>query len=566
MRNSPTNKNVDGMFVRRRSPQNERRVSMEGMRPAPNLLNTDAHVSNLPQQSNPKKDLPPVLAGRTAGDLAAGQLQHAKASMGASRKPIDIDLTLDDEKGDGGKGKSKKRGFFKRIFHRPSRRQVKWMIIIFILLLLVIGGILAYRIFAASSNMFKGNVLTAAFSEEKALKTDQYGRTNLLVFGTSESDPGHPAAQLTDSILMVSVDQKNKTAFMASVPRDLWVKYDEPCTFGYQGKINTVYECASDDGKNEDKGQQALSKKVGEVFGVDFQYTVHLNLEVVKQAVDALGGIDITIESTDPRGILDRNFDWRCNYACYLVKYPNGPAHLDGEHAMFLAQARNDSGGYGLPRSNFDREANQRKIVLGMKDKATSAGFLANPVAVTNFMESLGSNIHTSIDASEIKTFIKVAKELDSKNIQSISLIDESPALLTTGTGPDGSSVVQPVGGLYSYGTVQQFMKKQLQGLGALIAENATVDVLNASGVTGAATDLSTQLSDAGIILGKVDSTTNMKGKYMLYDLSGGGKPVTLKKLQDTLGLSAPTGTSLPSGVTSTAAFVVIVGQTDSAN
>jgi LCP family protein required for cell wall assembly len=545
------------MFVRRRNTQQTgRRPSIDGMHVPARFLD-DAQA--------PKPDgkhLPPALRSRQAGDKAADQIQHNKSAVTApttldARKPIDIDLTLDDEKGSSDGGKKEKRGFR---FRKPSKKTVKRIIIALIILLLIGGGIIAYRIFVASSHIFKGNVLTAAFSSEKPLKTDQYGRTNLLVFGTSESDPGHPAAQLTDSIMIVSIDQKTKNAFLVSVPRDLWVKYENPCTFGYQGKINTVYECASDDGKNEEAGQQALSGKVGEIFGVDFQYTVHLNLAVVKEATDALGGIDINIESTDDRGILDRNFDWRCNYTCYLVKYPIGPAHLDGEHAMFLAQARNDAGGYGLPRSNFDREANQRKIVIAMKDKATSAGFLANPVSVTEFIESLGNNIHTSIDASEIKTFIKVAKEIDSKNIQSISIIDQTPAILTTGAGPDGSSVVKSVDGLYAYASIQKFMKLQLSGLGAISTEAAKVDVLNGSGVSGAAAELAAKLEENAMTIGNLATAPTTSGKYKLYDLSGGKKPATLKKLQETLGLSAPTSTTLPSGVTSDASFVVIVG------
>lgn len=559
MRNSSSNRNTDGMFVRRRSPQTSgRRPSIDGMSVPSRFLNDAAAA--------PTKNMPPTLKARAAGDKVAEQIQYNKATPTEASlkgiKPIDIDLTLDDEKVDGGgkKGKGgKKRGPFR--FRKPSKRTVKWIIIALIVIILAVAGYFAYRIFVASSHVFKGNVLTAAFSNEKELKKDQYGRTNLLVFGTSESDPNHPAALLTDSIMMVSIDQKNKTAFLASVPRDLWVKYDEPCTFGYQGKINTVYTCvAGDSGQNEDAGQQALSKKVGEVFGVDFQYTVHLNLAVVKEAVDALGGIDIVIESPDPRGILDRNFDWRCNYKCYLVKYPNGPAHLDGEHAMWLAQARNDAGGYGLPRSNFDREANQRKIMIGMKEKATSVGFLANPVAVTNFMESLGNNIHTSIDASEIKTFLKVAQGIDSKNIQSISLIDQQPAILTTGSGPDGSSVVKPAAGLYEYSALQNFMKLQLSGLGAVKAEAAKVDVLNGSGVSGAATELANKFEDNAMTIGNLATAPEITGKYQLYDLSGGKKPATLKKLQEVLGMKAPTGTVLPEGITSDAAFVVIVG------
>ena len=565
MRNSPSPRNTDGMFVRRRSPSSSsstggRRPSIDGMPVPSRFLNGSAG-------GHADKDQPPMLKPRVSGDRAAEQIQYNQTAQSASAnaaqqiKPIDIDLTLDDEKKEKGRGKKsggKKRGPFR--FRKPSKKQVKWIIIALIIIILAVGGFFAYRILVASSHIFKGNVLTAAFSSEKELKKDKYGRTNLLVFGTSESDPGHPAAALTDSIMMVSIDQKNKTAFLASVPRDLWVKYDNPCTFGYEGKINTVYSCVSEDGEQEDAGQKALGNKVGELFGIDFQYTVHLNLAVVKEAVNALGGIDVTIESSDPRGILDRNFDWRCNYKCYLVKYPNGPAHLDGEHAMWLAQARNDSGGYGLPRSNFDREANQRKIVIGMKEKATSVGFLANPVSVTNFMESLGNNIHTSIDASEIKTFLKVAQSIESKNIQSISLIDQVPAILTTGAGPDGSSVVKPSAGLYAYGGLQSFMKLQLQGLGAISTEAAKIDVLNGSGVTGAATELAAKLEDNAMTIGTIATAPETAGKYKLYDLSGGKKPATLKKLQEVLGVNAPTGTTLPEGVTSDAAFVIIVG------
>lgn len=541
------------MFVRRPSPQLQRRPSIDGMQVPAKFLN-EQHISHKEAQS--KIDAS-VLTRRT-GDRVAEQLQHNKASAAAqtSHKPIDIDLTLDDEKDDKGKD-SKKRRFG---FRKPSKKTVKRCIIALIILLLIGGGYFAYRILVASSHIFQGNVLTA-FTSDKALKTDQYGRTNLLVFGTSESDPGHPGAHLTDSIMIVSIDQKAKTAFLASVPRDLWVKYDGACTFGYEGKVNTVYQCGLDgNGGNEQEAQKTVASKVGSVFGVDFQYTVHLNLAVLKEAVDALGGIDVTIESDDPRGILDRNFDWRCNYKCYLVKYPNGPAHLDGEHAMWLAQARNDAGGYGLSRSNFDREANQRKIVIGMKEKATSIGFLSNPVKVTNFIESLGNNVHTSIDAAEIKTFIKVAKEIDSKNINSISIIDQEPAILTTGAGPDGSSVVKSVDGLYTYTSIQAFMKKQLMGLGQIMAENAPVDVLNASGVTGLAATQAQKLEDGGLIVGNVANAPTQPGKYMLHDLSGGKKPATLKKLEQLLGVKAPTGTTLPAGITSTAPFVVIVG------
>lgn len=69
--------------------------------------------------------------------------------------------------------------------------------------------------------------------------------------------------------------------------------------------------------------------------GLDVQYYAHINYTVVREAVDAVGGVDVKIESSDPRGILDRNFDWKCNCECYYVNYKNGEvAHMDGEHAL----------------------------------------------------------------------------------------------------------------------------------------------------------------------------------------------------------------------------------------
>ncbi len=104
-------------------------------------------------------------------------------------------------------------------------------------------------------------------------------------------------------------------------------------------------------------------------------------------------------------------------------------------------------------------------------------------------------------------------------------------------------------------------MKLQLLGLGDVVAENAKVDVLNGSGVSGAGTDEASKLENAGLIIGTVATAPATQGSVQLYDLSGGKKPATLKKLEKELGLSAPTGTTLPTGVTSTAPFVVIVGQ-----
>lgn len=428
------------------------------------------------------------------------------------------------------------------------------------IIVLLAGAYFGIKLFMTSSQLFSGNLFDLLGSGAR-LKADQYGRTNILVFGTSEDDPSHEdaGAHLTDSIMIISVDQEKKNAVMVSVPRDLWVKYGKACMSGYEGKINVVYECGSDDGSDEKAGAKALMDMVGDSFGLDIQYYAHVNYTVVRDTVNAVGGVTVEIDSDDPRGVLDRNFDWACNYKCYYVKWPNGPARLNGDQALALARARNAAGGYGLGGGNFDREQYQQKIIMALKDKAASAGTLANPLAVSGILDALGSNVRTSFSASEVKTLIRLAGELPTANIKRVSLVEDTKAVLTTGNMA-GQSMVRPVKGVYDFSEVQRFVRTKLSASSSPDAE-VSVEVLNGSDYKGLAGKKAAELEAAGF--GDVatgDTPTNAAyGDYVWYDVSGGKYPETTKKLQTILG-SAPTGTVLPSGIQSSADFVIIVG------
>lgn len=444
----------------------------------------------------------------------------------------------------------------KRRFLRLTRRKV---IFFFIALALIAGLYFGIKVFMTSGKLFSGNIFDL-LGAGATLKTDEYGRSNILVFGTSEDDPGHEdaGANLTDSIMIISIDQKTKNAVMISVPRDLWVKYGEGCMSGYEGKINVVYECGADDATEKD-GAEKLMGVVGDTFGIDIQYYAHVNYTVVRDTVNAVGGVTVDIDSDDPRGILDRNFDWACKYKCHYVKWPNGPAHLNGDQALALARARNAAGGYGLGGGNFDREQYQQKIILALKDKAASAGTLANPVAVSGILDALGDNVRTNFSAGEVKTLISLAGDIPSASIKRVSLVEQGKAVLTTGN-VSGQSVVRPVEGLYDFSEVRKFVRSKLT-ISSTSSEEPSIEVLNGSDYGGLAGKKAAELTAAGfndVSTGDTPSDSAY-GDYVWYDLSGGKKPQALTKLKSILG-SSPTGTVLPGGVQSEADFVIIVG------
>ena len=344
------------------------------------------------------------------------------------------------------------------------------MIALSVILVLIITAItLMYMLLSHSTAVFKGNPMDILISSE--LKKDENGQTNFLIFGTSEDAKGHGGQELTDSILVASINQEYKTAKVFSVPRDLWVNYSvagsEPmsCTVGDRGKINATYLCALEEYKNsmsvsnaKDAASLYFAKKISEVTGLSMHYYVAADWSAVKMIVDKIGGIDVDVYADDEDGIHD---------SCQNIDLKKGMYYnMNGDLAMKLARARNAAckpGDYGLSRSNFDREINQQRIMNAIKNKVSSIGILMNPGKVMSIIDGLGDNLRTNIVMSEVRTLIDFGTKLEG-GIQPILTIDQF------GTGRIGlSSVVIPVGAstysegsLYNYTNFQRYLRSQI--------------------------------------------------------------------------------------------------------
>lgn len=439
------------------------------------------------------------------------------------------------------------------------KRFFKWFFILLLIAGLGLGGYLGYKFFAASGSILKGNIFDIV--QNQPLKKDANGRSNFVVFGTAEDDENgeHGGANLTDSIMVLSVDQVKKDAYMISLPRDLWVTYEETCTVGNQGKLNAAYFCASNDGEDEAAGAAALQAQMKKILGLDVQYYIHLNFTAVVDAVNAVGGVDVTIESEDPRGILDRNFDWKCRFTCYYVNYKNGEVvHLDGEHALALARARNASGGYGLPGGNFDREKNQQKIIKALREKALSAGTLTNLGAVTGLIDAMGKNLRTNIETREIRTLMSLASDISSDSIISLSLVDEEKPLVTTGSYNE-QSIVRPVLGISDFSGIQAYIKKNVTS-DPVTREGAEVMVLNGSGVAGVAQIEADKLTDLGIEVSTVQNApTGTYEAVEVYQVNT-ALTATAAKFASLYGVTIKS-TAPPVTPTAGVDFVIIIGK-----
>lgn len=517
-------------------------------------------------------------------DYNVGEAAKYYDEMRVNRGDLNASLSgIDDEETGRRHHKRRKVARFEGAPEKPRRRRRKKIIlaivIALVVIILAIGGYLVFTVLKAGGNVLQGNLFDI-ITQTKPLQQDANGRSNFLVVGTSEDDPGHDAGWLTDSILVVSVDQKNKNAYMFSVPRDLYVDYGMACFAGYKNKINGYFNCINDADTPEAEQERltGMSQFVGDIVGMDIQYAVHVNYTVVRDVINAIGGsITVNIEGNGatPAGIpagsvMDANFDWKCGASysqrianCpprgHFIDYGPGPQSLDAEHALYLAQSRGDADNWGLAQSDFDRQKNQQKIVIAMKEKALSAGTLTNLGSVTGLINALGSNLRTNIPTDEIRTLMSLATDIPSSSIKTISLIDAEPRLLSTGSPVEGAgSIVFPTAGLFEYGDIQAYIAKKLSS-DPVVAEEASISVWNGSGVAGAAQAQADKLTAKNYTVGEIaDAPEGEWPAYSVYQITK-DKPETGKALAKLYGVTLITSTP-PFSVNGDTDYVVIVG------
>jgi polyisoprenyl-teichoic acid--peptidoglycan teichoic acid transferase len=338
------------------------------------------------------------------------------------------------------------------------KKILKRTLLVLATILLLVGLWLGGKFLVNSVRLFGWDGLWGYF-HTTTLKGEDEGRINVLLAGNSADDSGHAGAELTDSIMLASINTKDHTGYLLSIPRDLYV--DIP-TFGY-AKINEAYQDGERSGFSEagypPGGMGLLQKTVSERLGVPIHYYGLVNYAGLRKAVDAVGGVQITIHSTDPRGLYDPSPDLKNNHKP-LVDLPNGTVTLDGLTALNLARARgNARGSYGYAQSDFTRTENQRNVLLGLGAKAASAGTLANPLKIGQLMDSVGGNVKTDFEPNELRRLYDLAKDTPAGRVKSASLNNANGRnLLESYRTRSGQSALIPALGVDDYSEIRAFI------------------------------------------------------------------------------------------------------------
>ncbi|HUD10324.1 MAG TPA: LCP family protein [Candidatus Saccharimonadales bacterium] len=448
-----------------------------------------------------------------------------------------------------------------RKWHRIRSRALRAALVA-IAAIIVVGGLLLGKGYLQLHHVFRGGGTAVALDANvnpDELNGEGSGRINVLLLGIGGGD--HEGPDLTDTMLVASINPVNNTAALLSIPRDLWVKMPNNYISNYQ-KINAAYESGkyeylgTEDGSNSnqkaiDAGFKAVDGTVEQVLGIPINYTVLVNFQAFQQAVNTVGSVTINV----PTELYDPTMAWANNGNPVIAAA--GAQTMDGSKALMYVRSRETT-------SDFARTQRQRSVILALKQKVLTLGTLSNPLKISQLLSTFGSNVRTDISLKDANAMYSLIKNISNNKFKSLGLADAPNNFVTTGT-EDNVSIVEPTAGLYNYSQIQSYVRNTLKD-GYIAKENADIMILNGTTTPGLANTVASTLKSYGYRVGAVGNAPTLTyQKTVIVDLTGGKDKYTSHYLQNRLHAKAvetiPDKTIQPNG----ANFVIILGE-DAAN
>lgn len=277
---------------------------------------------------------------------------------------------------------------------RKRKKRVFLLILIPLLILLVAGGGYGAYLVNKAKNVAadsKTELNRGIKSEKRVEPVDpKHDNISILFIGVDDSEKRSQGdATRTDALILATLNEKQKSVKMVSIPRDSFV-YDP--LRGRKDKINHAHVYNGVDG---------TIATVEELFDIPVDYFVKMNFEAFIDVVEALDGIRVDV----PVSFSEQDSKDRPN-AIHLEK---GLQTLDGEEALALARTRKID-------SDIERGKRQQLVIKGIIDKAISVGSISKYGSV---IDALGDNITMNFEFGELLALYDYATSGQTLEIES---------------------------------------------------------------------------------------------------------------------------------------------------
>ncbi len=252
-------------------------------------------------------------------------------------------------------------------------------------------------------------------------------RVNILLVGL-DSLPSR-STRLTDTMLVVSLDPDGTRSAMISIPRDL---YGVPLPGGrlYNNKLNSLMTYAA--GRPNEfplGGVGTLKTAIGNLLGVPIHYFAAIDLLGFKKTVDAIGGVDITVQRAVNDPTYADEFDQQTGF---FIKA--GTHHMNGHTALAFVRSRKGSGD-----SDFTRADRQQQLLEAIRAKLTAGNLLTSLPAL---LDAVKSTIRTDVPSDRIAELASAVQQADVSQLERIVL--QPPQYMTVDAHSSAGYILHP--------------------------------------------------------------------------------------------------------------------------
>ncbi len=190
---------------------------------------------------------------------------------------------------------------------------------------------------------------------------DLEGTTNILLIGADKNEDGSNGR--SDSMMLVSLDHKNKSMKMVSFLRDLYVEIPDHG----KDKLNVAYMLG---------GAGRVMQTLENNFRIRIDRYILTDFEDFADMIDLMGGIDLEMTQAEADYMNEIK-------GCDLKE---GRNHLRGTLALYYARMR-------YLDSDFGRTGRQRQVILAMVEKMKRLNLLQSVSFLYQFLPHFTTNL-----------------------------------------------------------------------------------------------------------------------------------------------------------------------------
>jgi polyisoprenyl-teichoic acid--peptidoglycan teichoic acid transferase len=418
------------------------------------------------------------------------------------------------------------------------------------LVLLGIGSVMAgFAIFTHR------NPIVAIAQRFVPTPQDVFGKPNLLVlvegidYDYTENDVEFSTNSRSDAIKAVNLDFDGKRAYVISVLRDMEATYPN-------GSVRKINQAQSDG------GPPFAEKVIAKFLGIPgFDRYVLLRIDATKDLINAIGGVDVYVKTSDclmnHTGCTGGRVDYDDSWGHLHVHLAEGVHHLNGDQAVSYGRFRHDW------CSDPCRVMRQNDVMMAALNKVR--GDRLNTLVHANaIMSVLHKDVQTNLTQSELVTLASYLSGLSMKDIhfaQTPYLADEERA--------DGDDLVPDRPAIAKM--VQTMLiappsavpSPDDMALASIDPKSLRVDVENGSGISGVAKTLADHLKKAGFVIGDVGNApeTHATSEIDEHSATSFAGAKVRAALPAAFGKTSVVGQPLPAGSPAASDVTIVIGR-----